>query len=128
MDDAPAGRSPLEDHTDAEGRLVQLGSGFELDAGVGNEKRDRGLAEDVDLQILDLLCKYLLQMFRKGLHIALNGGPAVGGFLHFLRDVDQRLVLRIPDGRNLPWLQLEKALTVGLDQTGDRALSLVLVR
>src|SRR6185437_12604352 len=128
MDDPPAGRSAREDHADAEGRLMQLGSGFELDPGVRNEERDRSLAENVDLQILDLLRKHLLHMFGEGRHIALNGGPAVGGLLHFLRDVDQRLVLRIPDGRNLPWIQLEKALAVRLDQTGDRAPSLILVR
>src|SRR5690348_2603092 len=128
MDDPPAGRSAREDHADSEARLMQLGSGFELDPGVRNEERDRSLAENVDLQVLDLLRKYLLHMFGEGRHIALNGGPAVGWLLHFLRDVDQRLVPRIPDGRNLPWVQLEKALTVGLDQTGDRALSLILVR
>src|SRR6185437_8743932 len=128
MDDPPAGRSAREDHADSEARLMQLGSGFELDPGVRNEERDRSLAENVDLQILDLLRKYLLHMFGEGRHIALNGGPAVGWLLHFLRDVDQRLVLRIPDGRNLPWIQLEKALAVGLDQTGDCAPSLILVR
>src|SRR6185437_5057625 len=128
MDRTPAGGIALEDHSDAEGWLMQFGAGFELDAGVGNEERDRCVPENVDLQILDLLREHLLQMFGKGCHISLNGGPTVGWLFHLLCDIDQRLMLRVPDGCNLLWVQMEKALAIGLDQSGNRVLSVLLVR
>jgi len=104
MDGAPAGWSALEDHTHAEGRLMQFGAGFELDAGAGNEERDRRVAKDVDFQIIDLLRQHLLQMFGKGRHTVLNGGPTVSWLFHLLRDIDQWLMPRVPDGCNLLWV------------------------
>lgn len=47
MDHTPTGLRPFADHADAESRLVQFSARLELDAGVGNEEGDRGVAEDV---------------------------------------------------------------------------------
>src|SRR5205814_3966554 len=112
IDRAAAGGGPLEDHADAEGRLVQFGARFELYARVGNEERDRCIAEDVDLQIFDLLGQYLLKMIRKRRHVATYGRPAVGRFSHLLRHVHQWLMVGVPDGGDLIRIEMEKALAV----------------
>lgn len=71
-----------------------------------------------DYPMLAVLCAYL-----RGF-----AGECARECAHITSDIDQRLMFRVPDGCNLPWVQLEKALTLGLNQIGDRALGFLLVK
>lgn len=95
---------------------------LELDAGVGGKEGDRCVAEDVNLHILKMLGQDFVQMFGECREIALNGSPAVDWFFLLLGDIDQWIMLAVPDGCELLWVEMKKSLAIAFDQNRDRAL------
>ena len=58
----------------------------------------------------------------EGRKIALNGNPAVDWFFLLLGDIDQWIMLAVPDGCELLWVEMEKSLAIAFNQNRDRAL------
>src|ERR1700744_2397896 len=116
VDQAPACRRQPQDHGDPGGRFILHVPAFEPDIGVRVKEGECGVAKDVNLYVPYMFFQYLVEVFRKGGIIALNGCPTLDWLFHLLCNIDQRIVRAVPDRLQFLWIEVEKAQSVCLDQ------------